>query len=241
VRLYQDLAWVWSALTPEGTYAEEAAHLVNIAEAALGRPIQNWLELGSGGGYLASCLPSSIEVTLVDCSEAMLVESRQRCQSARHLCADMLRVDCQEKFDVVLVHDAIMYMRDQDALRVLLRNINEHCHEDTVVMILPDVIKESFYERSLSGGGSLGDRSVLLTEWHWDPDPSDDSVQVEFSLLIREGSEVSSVHESHLMLLLSMEQWFALIQESGFAMELPDLSWDLGGELFLLRRAKHQR
>lgn len=234
MKLYDELAWVWSVLTPEGTYQEEAHRIIAIAEDALSHSVQSILELGSGGGYLASQFPERAEVVLVDNSLEMLQESRIRNPQREHVRADMLTVDCQRQFDLIVVHDAIMYVPDQKAIQRLLRNICRHMHASSVVCIIPDVIKETFCERALQGGGEEPDRAVLLSEWHWDPDPEDDHIQVEFSLLIRENAQVSSIHESHRMLILSMEEWFALFTEAGLQLNLPCVPWDFGGDFFLL-------
>ena len=48
MRLYQDLAWLWSEMTPSETYLEEAYDLYEIAEDALQRTPRSWIELGAG-------------------------------------------------------------------------------------------------------------------------------------------------------------------------------------------------
>jgi SAM-dependent methyltransferase len=234
MKLYNELAWVWNALTPIDAYKEEAERLQSIAVEVSGRSITSVLELGCGGGYLASHLSPSIEVVLVDNSSVMLAESIKRNPNHKHILGDMISVDCQQKFDLIIVHDAIMYVPNRVDMLRLLQNICRHMHTETVVCILPDVLKDNFSERVLQAVGQDEDRCVVLSEWHWDPDLSDDSISVEFSLLIREDGIVSTTHESHIMTVLSVEDWFGLFHSTNLKSVIPNNNWDFGGEFFCL-------
>ena len=242
MRLYGDLAWVWSLFTDQETYEDEAQNLVEIALDALSRDEQaaiSFLELGAGGGYLASALPQHWRLTLVDISNEMLIESQKINPKARHLQGDMCHLNLNEKFDVILVHDAVMYLKNLEAAQLMMQSIQQHLAPKGVAILIPDAIKESFYERSFLGGASgiHNDQMVdaQLTEWHWDPNPEDDQVMVEFSLLLRENGTVQSVHESHPMLVLSLAQWMTLFNEVGLYTEFSMVPWMGGGDFFLLK------
>ena len=242
MKLYGELAWVWSLFTDEETYIEEAENLTEIVLDALGDDYNeglSFLELGAGGGYLASALPKNWSLTLVDMAEEMILESQKIHPHARHIQGDMCHLDLRQQFDVILVHDAVMYLKSIEEAGALLRNIQRHLSPNGVAMIIPDAIKESFYERSFLGGASgLHNEAVVdaqLTEWHWDPNPEDDQVMVEFSLLLRQDGQVQSVHESHPMLVLSLAQWMDLFQRADLQSEFSMIPWMGGGEFFLLK------
>ena len=234
VKLYQELAWVWSVLTPPQAYEEEAMLLLTICSEQLQRPVESLLELGCGGGFLASQIPDSVDVELVDSSDKMIDISRQHNPRRVHVLGDMCSVDRQRTFDVVLVHDSVMYLQSFDDLLRLLANAKKHMHAHSVLCIIPDVVKESAQERVLQGSGAKEDTTIVLTEWHWDPDPTDDFILVEFSLLLRKVKNVSSMHESHRMMVLSLEQWSTAFTAAGLQMRLPEVPWTFGGEFFLL-------
>ena len=71
-------------------------------------------------------------------------------------------------------------------------------------------------------------------EWHWDPNPEDDLVQVEFSILLRKHQEVVPIHESHQMLVLALGRWMQLFAQAQLIQEFPATPWFGGGEFFLL-------
>ena len=106
------------------------------------------------------------------------------------------------------------------------------------MLLLPDVVRERFEEgNTLLAGRDGEEAAVRLMEWHWDPNPEDDTFQVEFSLLVRESGQVNSVHESHTMGLFSESKWRDLIEESGLELESVEEFPGLAvGEIFLARK-----
>ena len=106
---YDDLADWWPLFSPPEHYAEEAADLLQRV-----RPVSDLstlLELGSGGGSLASHLQPYFTLTLTDRSAAMLDNSRRINPGAEHIVSDMRTLRLGRRFDLVLVHDAIITPR----------------------------------------------------------------------------------------------------------------------------------
>ncbi|MFL5496654.1 MAG: class I SAM-dependent methyltransferase [Gemmatimonadales bacterium] len=67
------------------------------------------LELGAGGGSLAYHLKRHFRLTLTDVAPAMLAVSQALDPKCEHLLGDMRSLRLGRQFDVVLIHDAIMY------------------------------------------------------------------------------------------------------------------------------------
>jgi SAM-dependent methyltransferase len=237
-RLYTESAEWWPLLSPPDTYEEEGPLYVSWLAHLLGRSPQSLMELGSGGGHLAQHYPKACDVLLVDLSEPMLKVSRRLNPQKEHVCADMRTMRLERTVDAVLIHDAIMYMTSKADVIATLRTAYTHLVPGGALVVIPDVIRESFWERTLTGGNGDEQRAIQLMEWHWDPDPNDDTFCVEFSYLLREGQQVRSVHEQHIMGLFGFEQWIAMLQEAGFEVvpRGPEHMADLGGEIFWARR-----
>lgn len=89
MRLYSDLADWFHLLTAPGDYAEEAAEIVRLAEAAGDGELRTLLELGAGGGNNASHLKARFTCTLTDVSEEMLALSRSLNPECEHVAGDM--------------------------------------------------------------------------------------------------------------------------------------------------------
>ncbi|MBV2185639.1 MAG: class I SAM-dependent methyltransferase [Rhizobium sp.] len=70
--LYEELADWWPLMSPPEEYAAEAGPVASLlmVNATTDRP--RLLELGSGGGHLASHLKARFDMTLVDLSPRML-------------------------------------------------------------------------------------------------------------------------------------------------------------------------
>lgn len=232
-RLYHDLAPYWPQLSPPEIHAGMAAVYCDLLQQALDAPLGSMLELGCGSGHLVSHLPDSLDVELLDLSEEMLVLSRTANPGRIHHCGDMRSVRLNRTFDAVLLHDAVMYMTTPEDLRAALATAAAHCRPGGAVLVLPDVIAETFAEGTISGGGE----DVQLLEWHHSGGPH--SYRVDFALLIRQDGEVRCVHEQHEMGLFSQALFWEAMTAAGLepvAAELP-LDAELGA-VFLARKPK---
>jgi trans-aconitate methyltransferase len=234
-RMYEDLAAWWPLLSPPSEYAEEAADLLPRLSPVAG-PGATLLELGSGGGSLAWHLKHHFQLTLTDLSPGMLAVNRQVNPECEHLLGDMRTLRLGREFDVVLVHDAIMYATEPADVQATLRTAAVHCRPGGMVAVLPDFVRENFTPDTDHGGHDAPDgRGLRYLEWSWDPDPDDHSYTVEYAFLLRasDGS-VTVVHDRHLEGLFSRDQWHQWFREAGIpARSSPD---PFGREIFIARR-----
>jgi ubiquinone/menaquinone biosynthesis C-methylase UbiE len=95
-QLYADLAGWWPLFSHPDDYAEEAAWILSTLDEALERRPEHLLELGSGGGNLASHLTRHARVTLSDVSAAMIELSRRLNPAAEHVEGDMRSLRAQK-------------------------------------------------------------------------------------------------------------------------------------------------
>jgi SAM-dependent methyltransferase len=126
-RFYDELAEWWPLFSPPEHYAEEADDFLRRLPPITtpGRP--TLLELGCGGGSLASHLKAHVALTLTDRSPGMLAVSRALNPGCEHLVGDMRTLRLARQFDVVLIHDAIMYATDAASVRATLETAAVHC------------------------------------------------------------------------------------------------------------------
>lgn len=233
--LYGELADWWPLISPVESHEEEAERIL----AWLDHPT-SLLELGSGAGLLAANMPAVAELVLVDRSQAMLDVSAALNPGREHVCADMRTLELGRRFDAVLLHDAVMYLLDEDSLASTFAVAARHLNPGGRFVVLPDFVEDGFEEHLIGGSRAEGERSLSLTEWHWDPDPTDGTVRVDFSLLLREGDGMRSVHDVHTMALHPRARLWSLLRSAGFEpVEVPLDQLREEGELFLVRRADH--
>jgi SAM-dependent methyltransferase len=199
-------------------------------------PLPTLLELGSGGGSLAFHLKHRFRLTLTDLSPAMLEVSRKINPECEHLVGDMRSLRLGRKFDVVLVHDAIMYATKPAEVQATLHTAAIHCGPGGVVAVLPDHTRETFISATDHGGHEAPDgRGLRYLEWVWDPDPDDDTYLVDYAFLLRASDgNVTVAHDRHLEGLFSRTQWLHWFTEAGLAAHS---SVDpFGREIFIARR-----
>lgn len=236
-RLYTDLAHLWPLLSPPEDHEDNAALALRLATQVLGRTPGSLLELGSGGGGLATHLPADMDVVLNDLSEPMLEVSRALNPDRLHVQGDMRDLALERRFDLLLLGDGVMYLRSPDDVLATLRVAAAHLDDGGALLVRPDAVVETFSEGSLVGGFEDHEgRAVQLLEWHHSPGCH--GYRVDFALLIRApDGEVECIHEQHRMGLFDRQTWWALIREAGFEPVAADLPWEMEcGEVFLARK-----
>jgi SAM-dependent methyltransferase len=233
-KLYGELASWFHLLSSPPDYAEEAEFARGLIQEASGTPPGNILELGSGGGNNASHLKAHFKMTLVDLSAGMLELSKKLNPECEHIQGDMKTLRLGRAFDAVFIHDAIMYMTNETDLERSLETASIHCKSGGGLLVMPDVIRETFVSLTTHGGhdGDSGDgRSVRYIEWTFDPDPSDTTYTVDFAYLLRAGHEpVHVVHDTHVFGIFARDTWLRLLRSAGFEARAVADPW--GREVF---------
>lgn len=219
-RFYGELAQWWPLISPPEEYEEESGFIGSlVAKSTI--PVKTVLELGSGGGHVASYLKGIYEMTLVDLSPEMLDVSRALNPECEHLEGDMRSLRLERLFDAVLIYDAIDYMTTENDLARAIATAFVHCRPGGIAVFVPDHIKENFVAGDdHSGNDSADGRGVRYLEWSADPDPADTQIRTEYVFLLR-GPEGDSrvVHETHHTGLFARADWLRLVSEAGFSPE----------------------
>ena len=227
-RLYHDLARWWPLLSPPSDYKEEAADVLSRLATVTSSSATTLLELGAGGGSLASHLKHRFRLTLTDLSPEMLAVSQAVNPECEHLPGDMRSMRLGREFDVVLIHDAIMYATDATSLRETLRTAAIHCRAGGTVVVLPDHVRETFEPGSDQGGHDAPDgRGLRYLEWTWDPDPADDTYIVDYAFLLRASDGTVTVeHDRHVEGLFARDWWLQWLGEAGIPARSSVDPWD---------------
>lgn len=97
--MYGELAPWFHLLTPPEEYAGEAASVLRLLRQQVDGPLGTLLELGSGGGNIASHLRHELRLTLTDLSPAMLELSRKINPGIEHVVGDMRSLRLGRTFD----------------------------------------------------------------------------------------------------------------------------------------------
>ncbi|HZH02999.1 MAG TPA: class I SAM-dependent methyltransferase, partial [Myxococcaceae bacterium] len=197
------------------------------------------LELGSGAGNNALHLKHRFTCTLADLSPDMLALSREQNPDCEHVQGDMRTLRLGRTFDAVLIHDAICYMLTEEDLFAAASTAFVHTRPGGAAIFAPDCYRETLKDAAETLECDRGDRSLRGLLWTWDPDPADDTYQVDFAFMLRDGATLRAVHDRHVEGLFPRETWRRLLSEAGF--EVGTLERPIGDgkvdEVFLCRRA----
>ena len=215
-RLYTDLAGWFHLLTAPEDYREEAAIYVQTIKENSRIPVNEVLEMGSGGGNNASYFKTHFTMTLTDLSKDMLAVSKELNPECEHIRGDMRSLRLDRQFDAVFVQDAVSYLARESDLADAFKTAYIHCMPGGVVLFCPDYIKETFLESTSNGGHSGDGRHLRYLEWTHDPDPADNEYLVDMAYVMDDGKEVRCYHDRHRMGLFPQETWIRLMKEAGF-------------------------
>lgn len=239
-RLYTDLATWWPLLSAPNEYDEEAAWIVAAFENEMGRFPAHVLELGSGGGNLASHLAPHARLTLVDLNQEMLDVSQRLNPGAEHVRGDMRSVRLGKRFDAVLIHDAIMYMTTIQDLDAALATARAHLADEGVIVVVPDHVAETLEVRVDTGGHDADDgsgRGVRYLEWTHAALPGSSTYEVDFAIMTRDADgSVEVTHDKHTEGIFTRLAWRESFARAGF--KPPNLFVDpWQREVFIARAA----
>jgi SAM-dependent methyltransferase len=239
-KLYRELADWWPVLSTPEEYAEEAAFYEKALRAECDFEPKTLLELGSGGGNNALHLKKHFQVTLVDLAPGMLAVSQALNPDCEHLLGDMRTVRLDRQFDLVFIHDAIVYMATEAELRQAIQTAYVHCRSGGAVLFAPDHIEENFKTETGHGGRDRGDRSLRYLAWTLKPNPDGTYLYV-MAYLLREGTgAVRCILDQHHFGLFSRAKWLQWMKAAGFdARAVPFVHRDVplgDGELFVGRK-----
>ena len=216
-RLYDDLAHLWPVLSPPEDYASEACAIeAAIAPATPPDRRPRLLELGAGGGHTLVHLVDRFDCTAVDLSEPMLENCRRLAPDVRAIAGDMRSVRLGERFDAVLVHDAIDYMATPDDARAAVRTVAAHLRPGGVAVIAPTYLADDFADHAYESDQGHAD-GLTLTYLGYVRRRGDDPQRFDLHLvyLIDRGGEVEVVHDPHPCGLFSGEQWRGWLEAAG--------------------------
>jgi ubiquinone/menaquinone biosynthesis C-methylase UbiE len=235
-QLYTQLADWWPLLSPPQDYEDEGPIYRQMLATHSKTPPQTVLELGSGGGSIASFFKQQYQLTLVDKSPDMLRVSQQVNPECRHLVGDMRTIRLNEIFDAVFIHDAIDYMTTLDDLRQAMTTAYIHCKTGGVTLIVPDCVCETFIPYTIHGGYDEATRGLRYLQWVHDPHPEDSVCIADFAFMLRDSDgQVRTVYDRHLCGLFSKAQWQQVMESVGFEVQmlLSPVESESGGEIMV--------
>ena len=237
--LYSDLAPWYHLIDPVADHEDEAEAYRNAFESAVEGRAETLLELGAGAGNNAHYLKRRYRCTLTDVSEPMVALSRVQNPECEHLAGDMRTLRLGRTFDVVLVHDAIVYMTTEEDLLAAATTASLHTRPGGAAIFAPDFLRDNFHQTTLLIEGDDGTRALRGLEWCWDPDARDTTYMAEYGFLLREGDRVTMAHDRHLEGLFSEADWHRWLTKAGFEVQTVERPVGPGevDRIFLCRRA----
>jgi SAM-dependent methyltransferase len=218
--MYTEFARLWPQVSAPEEYAEEAEQwretLFDLLQLQPGAPKPRVLELGVGGGNNLSHLTSYVDAVAVDLAPLMLEQSQRLNPGVRHVQGDMRNVRLGEKFDAVLIHDAISYMLTEDDLFRAFATARAHLDPGGILIAGPDWMRGISEIPNISSKlGKAGELSYA--EFVYDPDPSDTQIELVFTFFLPQPDGPVKVEvDRHQHGIFPLDTWLRLMRKGGF-------------------------
>ncbi len=233
MKLYDELAPWWPLMSPPADYEGEAADIARLLCPEAPPRRLRVLELGSGGGHLASHLKQHFTMTLLDRSPAMLELSRTLNPECRHVQADMRTARLGEAFDAVLIFDAISHLHAPEDLSAALETARAHLTPGGIAVFCPDWTTECFTPGTTTGGTDGPDRSMRYIEWIH-PEVTGTTYRTDIVYLLQESGKALQIEHDEVRLgLFSRAQWTDALLDAGF--DAPRVSTHSSRDVFSAR------
>jgi SAM-dependent methyltransferase len=216
-RMYTDLAWTWPIICPPERYSEEAELLAKIINKHSRNPVNTLFNIGCGGGCEDFTLKKYFRITGVDISENMLSLARILNPEVSYLQDDMRRIRLKEKFDAVIITDAIGSMITEADLGLAFLTAYEHLKPGGVFVTLAERTTEHFKQNETRfSTHAADDVEISFIENYYDPDSSDTTFEATFIYLIRKKGTLEIHEDHHLAGIFPLETWRRLLDKVGF-------------------------
>jgi len=235
-RLYSDLAWLWPMWGDASEYALYCAHVTQLIRQYTRREVHALLNMGCGGGKNAFNLKQHFVVTGLDISPAMLDLARRLNPECSFVQADMRTFSLPERFDAILIDDAICYMTTEADLRAVFERAYAHLNAGGVMVCGPDDTQETFVQNhvkvSHAAAASKPEHvEVVFIENDFDPSPDDTEYDALMIYLIRENGQLRIEHDLHHLGLFPLDVWRRPLLDVGF--ELHETEYVEDGKSFV--------
>ena len=215
--MYAELAGWFHLLTPPREYADEAAEVRRLLGEYVEPPLASVLEMGTGGGNLASHLSDAWSMTLTDREGRMLELSRSINPAAEHVEGDMRTFRLGRTFDAVIVHDAILYMTTEADLRSAFDTAFIHLRPRGAAIFMPDWVTDDYEVRTQLGGSDMDGRGLRYLEWDREIGGDGHTVITDYIITTRDrDGSVAVFHDAHTLGIFPRATWMRLLEAAGF-------------------------
>ena len=240
-RMYDEFAHLWPLISHHSDYEMEAVHWRNALTSELGQGRLRILELGVGGGnnlhhilypncddslsadaachgeHMRCDLPAH-DATVVDPSAKMLANCKRLNPTVAQHIGDMRTIRLHEKFDAVLIHDAVCYLMSENDIGATLATAREHLRDGGVLIMAPDWYTETYPGTQLDAGIRRDVTPEFVSiEFDHDPDPDDNMLESVFVYIFKGADGCARVEiDRHITGIFPLSTWLALMEAAGF-------------------------
>jgi SAM-dependent methyltransferase len=234
-KAYNSLAWTTHILASPNEYESEVMVFIDaIKKYAVFTPM-TMLHLGCGAGGHDFHFKRYFRVTGIDISEGMLEIAKHLNPEAHYIRGDMRSIDLDQKFDVVIIPESIMYMTSLCDLKMAIKTAVNHLQPKGILLLVTHT-KEEYRDNNFAYTGTSGDIHITLFENNHLID--ENLYEATLIYLIRMGSKIKIESEVHVIGVFSHQIWADLFMQ--FGLTVNEIRLDHQYDQFLLEDSEYK-
>jgi len=216
-RLYGELASWWPLLSPEIAYQEDSLVYRRVLREHAPRHIDSLLDLGCGAGYHARFLKLRASITGVDISPEMLTLARRFNPKGEYHLGDVRTVRLAQRFDAVLMLDALNYLLTADDLGLAFTTAYTHLEPQGILLTQADFTTEDYPAGQTYFSKHESDGTVVrVTESFSHPQPPGTTYTRTFDYRIEQQNQSRHERDVHHCGLFPEQVWHEQLANAGF-------------------------
>ena len=210
---YYDLFYGWK------NYEKEAATIRELIHAHKTSPGNDLLEVACGTGKHAKRLKNDFKIVGTDLNDAMLRIARRRCPDVTFRHADMVSLDLDRQFDVLLcLFSSIGYVKTRARLKKTLFNFACHLKPGGVMIVEPWWTPANFKPGAVTMS-TAGDDTVKMVRQSVSKVRGNVSIMDMHYLIAEKDKAVTHHVDRHELGLFEREDTLAFMRQAGVRAE----------------------
>jgi ubiquinone/menaquinone biosynthesis C-methylase UbiE len=213
--MYKELARYYDLIYSWKNYKEEVKTIKKLIKQYKISEGTELLDVGCGTGKHLGYLKDDFSCFGSDINAEMLEVARQKISGVTFIEADMITLDLNKKFDVIIsLFSSIGHVKTYDNLKQTLQNFSKHLKKGGIVIIEPWLTK-STYDAGRPGMTTYDTEDIKIARLNTTKIEDDFSILEFYYLIAERNKDIVYYSEKHELGLFEIHKFLKYMTNSG--------------------------
>ena len=218
-KLYKEFAEVYDLIYSFVNYKKASKRLTRLIKKYKKSPGNKLLDVACGTGTHLFYLQNEFHCTGIDINAEMLEIARKKVRNATFIQADMITMDLNEKFDVIIcLFSSIGYTKTYENLEKTINNFSNHLNANGIVIIEP-WLEKSIFKEGLPSMTTYDGEDIKIARLNTTNLENDLSTMEMHYLMVRKGEEVQYFKDYHELGLFDHEKTIEIMKAANLGVK----------------------